>query len=144
VVCRSLHAAPNRVLASGQRVPRSIKVESARLGPKLSTARLPASPADVAAAIDIDGPASDQLGERLAQKHGGDTDIEDINADLAVGLHSADAGPLAGERIEHVNLNPAVVAEAAARFASAYNRGERLRLAQGAAAGRVGGPSDSV
>jgi len=100
---RPKHAAPNRVLASGQRVPRSIKVESARLGPKLSTARLPASPADVAAAIDIDGPASDQLGERLAQKHGGDTDIEDINADLAVGLHSADAGPLAGERIEHVN-----------------------------------------
>ena len=41
---RPNHAAPNRVLASGQRVPRSIKVESARLGPKLSKARLPASP----------------------------------------------------------------------------------------------------
>ena len=44
----------------------------------------------------------------------------------------------------YIILNPAVVAEAAARFASAYNRGERLTLAQGAAAGRVGGPSDSV
>ena len=41
-------------------------------------------------------------------------------------------------------LNPAVDLETVTGFAAPYNQGERLKRVRGAAAGRVGGPSDSV